>query len=139
MLRVRWGTLVVVAALFFAISGCGKSGTKMAVSEMTARQVADIQKVDVDVHSFYFKPNRIIVQMGKPVDMTVHFHSWFAPHTLTCIDQDAGVNVDVRTGAFSFGSTKRARFTPTKTGEYEFFCHVDHHAKKGMKGSIVVQ
>jgi len=39
----------------------------------------------------------------------------------------------------SFGGTKHARFTPTKAGEYEFFCHVDGHAKKGMKGTIVVR
>ena len=33
---------------------------------------------------------------------------------------------------WGFGSV-HLRFTPTTPGEYEFFCHVDHHGKKGMK------
>jgi len=31
------------------------------------------------------------------------------------------------------------RFTPEVPGEYEFFCHVDGHSKKGMKGVLVVE
>jgi uncharacterized cupredoxin-like copper-binding protein len=29
-------------------------------------------------------------------------------------------------------------FTPTQAGEYPFHCDVDGHAKKGMRGVIVV-
>ena len=34
--------------------------------------------------------------------------------------------------------TRRVRFTPTEPGEFKFWCHVDHHAKKGMTGTLVV-
>jgi len=132
--RIVWMLLLVMAA------GCGKSGTKLPVSEMTARTDSDgVQKVDVEAHSFYFKPNRIVVDAGKPVDVTIHFKSWLAPHNFTCIDQDAGISASISAGAFSFGKTRHVKFTPTKAGEYEFFCHVDGHAKKGMKGTIVVR
>jgi len=121
-------------------AGCGTSGSKVPVSEMTARASSEgLQVVDVDVHSFYFKPSRIIVESGKPVELTLHFKSMFVPHNFTCFDGDAGISVSKGAGFMSFRRTKHARFTPTKPGEYEFFCHVDGHAKKGMKGTLVVR
>jgi plastocyanin len=121
------------------VNGCGKAGTKLPVSEMTARTNSQgIQVVDVDVHSFYFKPNRIVVEVDKPVDVVLHFKSLFVPHNFTCVDPDAGISASVGAGFMSFHRTKHARFTPTKRGEYEFFCHVKGHHEKGMEGTIVV-
>jgi plastocyanin len=132
--------VLVVLGIVLLLAGCGKSGTKLPVSEMTARTDANgVQTVDVDAHSFYFKPSRIVVDRDKPVDLVIHFKSWFAPHNFTCVDQDAGISASVSAGAMSFGKTRHVKFTPTKSGEYGFFCHVDGHAKKGMKGTIVVR
>jgi len=135
---IRGLLLALGVVLLFA--GCGKSGTKLPVSEMTARTDAHgVQTVDVEAHSFYFKPNRVVVDRDKPVDLVIHFKSWFAPHNFTCVDQDAGISASVSAGAMSFGKTRHVKFTPTRSGEFEFFCHVDGHAKKGMKGTIVVR
>jgi len=121
-------------------AGCGTAGTKLPVSEMTATTNSKgVQVVDVDVHSYYFKPNRIVVDAGKPVDITLHFKSFFVPHNFTCIDGDAGISVSRGAGFMSFSRTKHALFTPTKAGEYEFHCHVDGHHKKGMEGTLVVR
>ena len=130
-----------ILALFLSLgNGCGTAGSKLPVSEMTARSNSGgVQEVDVDVHSFYFKPNRIIVESGKPVELTFHFKSFFVPHNFTCMNGDAGITVSRGAGFMSFHRTKHATFTPTKPGEYEFFCHVDGHAKKGMKGTLVVR
>ena len=138
----RAGVLPALMVLFLAVlgGGCGKPGTKVPVSEMTARTDASgVQAVEVDVHSYYFKPSRIIVDRGKPVDLTLHFKNWFVPHNFTCHDPDAGISASAGKGFMSFGGTKHVKFTPTKAGEYEFFSHVDGHAKKGMKGTIVVR
>jgi len=141
MLRRRTALALLLLAFALALAaGCGKSGTNLPVSEMTARTDAHgVQVVDVDVHSFYFKPNRIVVDAGKPVDITLHFKSFFVPHNFTCHDPDAGISTTVGAGFMSFKRTKHVRFTPTKAGEYDFFCHVDGHAKKGMTGAIVVR
>jgi len=131
---------VLALTLALALSGCGTSGTKLPVSEMTARtNSAGVQVVDVDVHSYYFKPNRIVVKQGVPLDLTVHFKSFFVPHTFTCNEGDAGLAVSLGAGFMSFHRTKHARLTPTQTGEYEFFCHVGKHHQKGMDGTIVVR
>ena len=143
MLRVS-SRFVRSALAFFAsiflVSGCGTAGGKVPVTEMTAKMdAAGVQVVDVDAHSFYFKPSRIIVESGKPVMLVIHFKSLFVPHNLTCVEGDAGISVSKSAGFMSFRRTKRVKFTPTKPGEYEFFCHVGSHSKKGMMGTIVVR
>ncbi len=131
---------LVLFVPLLAGSGCGTAGGKVPVTEMIAKTDASgVQVVDVDVHSYYFKPSRIVVEAGKPVLLVLHFKSLFVPHNFTCVDEDAGISVSRGAGFLSFRRTKRARFTPTTPGEYEFFCHVGSHVKKGMLGTIVVR
>jgi plastocyanin len=137
---MRRDRITVLAGTLLFLCGCGTAGSKLPVSEMTARMDASgVQVVDVEVHSYYFKPSRIVVESGKPVELILRFKSLFVPHNMTCMDQDAGISIDKSAGFMSFRRTKRATFTPTSPGEYEFFCHVGSHAKKGMKGTIVVR
>jgi plastocyanin len=130
-----------VALALLASSGCGGTpGSKVGVNEVTARTGADgVQAVTIEVHSFYFKPNRIVVEAGKPVELTLKFKSLFAPHNMTCEHPDAGIAIDKSKGIISFDPTKHVRFTPTKPGEYSFFCGVGNHMAKGMTGSLVVR
>jgi uncharacterized cupredoxin-like copper-binding protein len=129
------------AALALAlVAGCGTSGAKIGVREATARANADgVQVVDIDVHSFYFDPNRIALEAGKPVELVLHFKPIFTPHNLTCEAPEAGIQVDRSIGIVSFDHVKHVRFTPTKPGEYHFYCGVDAHMKKGMTGTFVVR
>lgn len=134
--------IVAGAALaLLASAGCGGTpGSKAGVNEVTARTGADgVQAVTVEVHSFYFKPNRVVVEAGKPVELTLRFKSLFAPHNMTCEHPDAGISIDKSKGIISFDPTKHVRFTPTKAGEYEFFCGVGSHMAKGMTGTLVVR
>lgn len=139
----RLASVRVVLAVGLAVvltSGCGTSGSKIPVSEMTATTDASgVQKVTVEIHSFYFKPSRIIVKSGVPVDMTFKFKNLFTPHNFTCNGEEAGIQIDKSAGFMSFNRTKELKFTPTKAGEYPFYCGVDSHMKKGMTGTIVVQ
>jgi len=118
----------------FAAAGCS-SGLNRPISSVTAEpDTAGVQHVDVDLHSYYFHPNRIVVHAGHPVELVVHNRSILVPHNLTIVDSTLAVNVD----KWGPGSS-RVRFTPQTPGEYEFFCHVHGHAKKGMKGTLVVE
>lgn len=138
----RSRTALSVAALaLFVSAGCGGTlGSKVGVNEVTAHAGADgVQAVEIEVHSFYFKPNRIIVQSGKPVDLTLKFKPLFVPHDLTCQHPDDGISIHTGKGVLPFDRTKHARFTPMKPGEYAFFCSVGNHMMKGMTGSLVVR
>ena len=95
-----------------------------------------VQRVRVTAHTYWFDPNRIVVEAGQPVELTFHNASWIVPHNLTCEEPDAGIELSADVGTIHRGRTMT--FTPTKPGEYEFFCHVDAHSRKGMKGVIVV-
>jgi len=122
--------LLVVLAL---AGGCASGKTHPVSTVEAVTDAAGVQRVTLDLHSFYFKPNRIVVHAGRPVELIVRNRSILVPHNFTVVDSSLSVNVS----KWGFGSA-RARFTPTVTGEYEFFCHVDSHAKKGMTGTLVV-
>ena len=129
--RYAWVLLVV------GLVGCS-SGAKRPVQEVTATVGKDdVQHVDIKTHAYWFEPNRIVVQAGKPVELEVHNGSWFVPHNFSVTAPDSDLTVSADVGIF--GRSKTVRFTPTTPGEYEFFCHVDSHSKKGMKGTLVVK
>jgi len=130
-MRIVWW---MVAAI--VLGGC-TSGIGRPVSEVTAKADADgVQRVKVVAHSFYFEPNRIVVKAGRPVELTVKNSAIFIPHNFSCVAGQAGV--DIHQGVGMFREQEVTRFTPTEAGEYPFFCGRDSHAKKGMKGTLVV-
>ena len=123
----------IVLAIMLLATGCA-SGLRRPVTSIEAiTDASGVQRVAVDLHSFYFKPNRIVVHVGRPVELIVRNRSIIVPHNFTIAEASLSVSVD----QWGPGS-HRVRFAPTETGEFEFFCHVDHHAKKGMKGTLVV-
>ena len=131
---------IAAAAVLASALGCGTSGSKIPVSEVVAKSDGSgVQQVEVEVHSFYFKPSRVVVASGAPVEMTLKFKNFFTPHNLTCEHGDAGIQIDTGAGFMSFRRTKHVRFTPSKPGEYPFYCGVDSHMKKGMTGTLVVR
>lgn len=126
--------LALVLAVFSA--GCA-SGLKRPVEEVTAQAGTDgVQHVRVVAHTYYFSPNRIVVKAGVPVELTIKNSAFGVPHNLTCFQKGAGIELSEDLGMFR--GQKRVRFTPAEPGEYEFYCHVGSHSKKGMKGTFVV-
>ena len=124
-----------IAALALLVAASCSSGLRRPVASVDVQpDPQGVQRVEVAFHSFYFEPNRIVVHANKPVELVFKNHSWFVPHNFTIIDPDAAVNRSL--GPFGHHVV---RLTPTRPGEYEFFCHVDGHAKKGMKGTLVVE
>jgi uncharacterized cupredoxin-like copper-binding protein len=124
--------LIPALALIVAV-GCS-SGLKRPVVSVDAKSDAQgVQRVEVAMHSFWFEPNRIVVHAGHPVELVFKNHSWFVPHNFTIVDPDVAVERSLG----PLGSHVE-RLTPTKPGEYKFFCHVDGHGKKGMRGTLVV-
>jgi plastocyanin len=124
-------------ALFvLALAGCS-SGLDKPVKEVTATSTDSLQHVTIKAHTYWFDPNRVVLKAGVPVELTVKSAAFMVPHNLTCFEKDAGIEVSENLGMV-FGRKKTVRFTPTQPGEYEFFCHVDSHAKHGMKGTFVV-
>lgn len=132
-MRRKW----MIAAIALALAGCGSVETH-PVQEVTAKLDADgVQRVHITAHSYWFEPNRIVVKLNQKVEMTVSNASFGTPHNLTCNGAEAGMLFSTNMGMFHGKGS--ASFTPTRVGEYEFYCHVGEHAKHGMKGVFVVQ
>ena len=118
---------VLVAALLAALvlAGCAKSPVHRTITaKVTPPAGAG------------FAPDTLRVKKGDKVEITVKNAAFGVPHNLTCFDRGAGIELSENLGMFR--GQKRDRFTPTKAGEYDFYCHVGSHAKKGMTGKLVV-
>ena len=118
-----------------ALTGCS-SGLRHPVREVTANTAGGVQRVSIVAHTWWFDPNRVVLKAGQPVELTVRNGAFMVPHNLTCFEKDAGIELSANLGALH--GRKTVRFTPTRPGEYEFFCHVGSHARHGMKGTFVV-
>jgi plastocyanin domain-containing protein len=118
-------------------ASCTTSGTKLPMSEETAVIGSDnIQNIELRVESFFFKPNRIVVYVDIPVRLTLKSGAFIIPHNFTLYAPEAGIEINQNVG---HGKKVVVTFTPTKVGEYSFYCGKDSHAGKGMTGTLVVK
>lgn len=125
---------VLVVLLF--VPGC-TSGLNRPVHEVTAKADAQgVQRLTITTHTFYFEPNRIVVKANQPVELKVRNGSWLVPHNLSLKASDGGL--DLEADVHPLGGSRVLRFTPTRPGEYSFYCDKDEHMKKGMTGTVVV-
>lgn len=121
----------------FILAGCGTPGKDLPVSEATAKIGSDnVQEVNIEVASFYFKPSRIQVAANVPVRLILKSSTFIIPHNFSLHAPEAGIDINKNVG---HGKKVIVEFTPTKPGEYKFFCGKDGHAKKGMTGTLVVK
>jgi len=126
-------SLAAAAALLAGCFGCASSTPRPTRTLEAAIDPSGLQRVNVHLHSYYFDPDRIQVHVGHPVELVLHNHSMVVPHNFTIVDSGLSITQNV-----GLKRTHIIRFTPDRPGEFEFFCHVGSHAKKGMKGVLVV-
>jgi len=98
-----------------------------------------VQRLDIEVGSYYFKPNHIIVKVDVPVELTLTKEAGITPHDFTIDAADAGMEIKKNLGS----KPVIVRFTPTKTGNYIFYCSkrflfFASHRERGMEGTIEV-
>ena len=99
----------------------------------------DVQKVEIIVDSYSFKPDTITVEAGKPVEITLRSVASAISHNFTIDDPESGLYVVQEVKG---GMDATVTFTPEKPGTYKFYCGkksiFGSHEKKGMVGTIVV-
>jgi plastocyanin len=83
-MKTKW-----FAPLLMIVLACGSSGLNRAEISKQATVDADgVQRIDVDMHSYYFEPNKIIVKAGTPVEIKLHNCSHVVPHNFTISSGD---------------------------------------------------
>jgi heme/copper-type cytochrome/quinol oxidase subunit 2 len=88
--------------------------------------------VEIEAGSFYYKPNALKLKKGEKV--TIKLNSVDMMHDF--VIDDLGLKIPVTKS----GESATVEFTPTKTGEFEFYCSVGngYHKKQGQVGKLIV-
>ena len=77
-----------------------------------------MHRASVTLDSYSFTPAHLIVQAGKPVELTLTSAATVVPHNLILKDPAAGPSVAQDVGP---RETAKVSFTPTKPGTYVFY------------------
>lgn len=96
-----------------------------------------VQQATITLDSYSYSPDHLIVQAGKPVELTLTSVTTITPHNF--IIKELAVEQDV--GA---GKTVTVRFTPMQPGTFPFYCDkkllfLPSHQEKGMEGRLEVR
>jgi plastocyanin len=100
-----------------------------------------IQRATIMLDSYAYAPNHVVVQAGKPVELTLHSVTSLTPHNFLITELAAGFRVEQDVGA---GKTATVKFTPMQPGTYPFYCDKKllffaSHREKGMEGRLEVR
>jgi plastocyanin len=136
---IRPSSIVFIPLAGLLLGGCASSPPADAPAIVKA--VPDsrgVQRVSVIAGNYYFRPNRIVVKAGSPVEVTIRKEG-LSPHTFTIDAPAAGISVD--TTLSSEPST--VSFTPKAPGTYRFVCTKKpplfaSHLERGMHGTLEV-
>lgn len=96
-----------------------------------------VQRATITLDSYSYAPRHLIVEAGKPVELTLASVTTFTPHNF--IIKELAVEQDV--GA---GKTVTVRFTPAEPGTFPIYCDkrlwpLPSHRDKGMEGTLEVK
>ena len=112
----------------------------LAVLLVAPGYAAETRIIDVELGSYFIKPEKISVKVGEPVTLKLTNSASVVPHDLKIVAPEAGIDVKVDVAA---GKTASVSFTPTKAGTYEMVCDKKlmffaSHKDKGMHGVLEV-
>lgn len=129
-----FGPVLVAGLVHVAAAGAGEP--------VVAQVGADgVQRATITLDSYSYTPDYLVVQAGKPVELTLTSVTTLTPHNFILSEPAAGFVVDQNVG---HGKTVPVRFTPTQPGTFTFYCDKKllffaSHREKGMEGRLEVR
>ena len=100
-----------------------------------------VQRATVTLDSYSYTPNHLIVEAGKPVELTLTSVTWITPHNFIIKDPAGSLFVEQDVSA---DKTVTIKFTPTQPGTFPIYCDkrlwpLPSHRDKGMEGKLEVR
>ena len=100
-----------------------------------------VQRATVTLDSYSYSPNHLIVEAGKPVELTLTSVTTITPHNFIIKDPAGSLFVEQDVSA---GKTVTITFTPTQPGIFPIYCDkrlwpMPSHRDKGMEGTLEVR
>jgi heme/copper-type cytochrome/quinol oxidase subunit 2 len=100
-----------------------------------------VQRTTVILDSYSYEPAHLIVEKGKPVELTLKSVTILTPHNFIVKDTAGNFSLEQDVGA---GKTALLKFTPTQSGTFPIYCDkrlwpLPSHRDKGMEGTLEVR
>ncbi|MBA5865113.1 MAG: quinol oxidase [Nitrospira sp. CR1.3] len=100
-----------------------------------------VQRATITLDSYSYVPGYLVVEAGKPVELTLTSVTTITPHNFIIKDPAGSLSVEQDVGA---GKTVVVKFTPTKPGVFPIYCDkrlwpMPSHRDKGMEGKLEVK
>jgi heme/copper-type cytochrome/quinol oxidase subunit 2 len=100
-----------------------------------------VQRATVTLDSYSYAPSHLIVEAGKPVELTLTSVTTIIPHNFIIKDPAGSLSVEQDVSA---GKTVTITFTPTQPGTFPIYCDkrlwpLPSHRDKGMEGTLEVR
>ena len=100
-----------------------------------------VQRATITLDSYSYAPNHVIVEAGKPVELTLISVTTIVPHNFIIKSPTGNLSVEQDVSA---GKTVTIRFTPTQPGTFPIYCDkrlwpLPSHRDKGMEGTLEVR
>lgn len=142
-MKVQSGSSSTACWLSVMLVGCLVHVFAAVAGEPVVAQVgADgEQHATITLDSYSYTPDYVVVQAGKPVELTLTSITFITPHNFLLTDAAAGFKVEQDVKA---GKTVKVLFTPTQTGVFMYYCDkkllfMASHREKGMEGRLEVR
>ncbi len=100
-----------------------------------------VQRAAVTLDSYSYSPSHLIVEAGKPVELTLTSATTITPHNFIIKDPAGSLFVEQEVSA---GKTVTITFTPIQPGTFPIYCDkwlwpMPSHRDKGMEGTLEVR
>jgi plastocyanin len=125
--------LLTAAVGALILAGCGDGGGGSASSSSSSTTSKASTTLTVKETEFALAPANPKVAKAGSVRITAR-NAGTVAHAL----EVEGPNGEARTGSISPGRSATLTLDLSKPGKYEWYCPIDGHKDKGMKGAIVV-
>ena len=142
----RTSTLFAIAVTLVVLSGGVGSHPAVQAAEPSVPVVVPVsadgvQRATVTLDSYSYTPNHLIVEAGKPVELTLTSVTTIIPHNFIIKDPAGSLSVEQDVSA---GKTVVVKFTPTQPGTFPIYCDkrlwpMPSHRDKGMEGKLEVR
>ena len=134
-------TLAIVGLLTVTLVSIGHASDSLGSAIAVPISPDGVQRATVILDSYSYSPNHLVVENGKPVELTLTSVTTITPHNFIIKDSSGSLSVEQDVGA---GRTVMARFVPTQPGLFSFFCDkrlwpMRSHRDKGMEGLLEVK
>lgn len=100
-----------------------------------------VQRTTVILDSYSYEPAHLVVEKGKPVELTLKSVTTLIPHNFIVKDPAGSLSVEQDVSA---GKSAILKFTPMQAGTFPIYCDkrlwpLPSHRDKGMEGLLEVK